>query len=293
MTARRKRCLLGLACAGLLLARPSPTRALFGVGDIVFDPTNTAQTINVLHAAQQQLDRLGSLLGVSTGQLDQLVNLATALGNALESGPFRLPLPPSQLEQLVRGIPGLENADLGALFDANGLLDAFMGVPLDQWVQAVENPDSFYRDMLANPALERLGSSAGLAPPAIAYAQWFAARSPEDQRNLGAGAAADISNLLADDWLGSARQRRVNLDGLAAASGDAGSRAGKAQTLADQGHAQAQLSADTNAILLESAAQNAGATEAAVRAAGVQTMMLRDEGDIRRNAEEMRLDAPP
>lgn len=284
---------LRLSLLALPLARPAPTRALFGAGDIVFDPANTAQTINVLHEAQQQLDMLGSLLGVSTRQFDQLVDLATALGNAAEGASYRLPATPEQLGQLVRSIPGLEAADLGALLDPNGLLDAFMGVPVGQWAQAVENPNSFYRNILVDPALERLGASAGLGSQAIAYAQWYAARSPEDRNNLGAGASADFSSLLADDWLGGARQRRVNLEGLAAASSSASGQAAGAQTLVDQQHAQAQLSAQTNAILLESAVQSADATEVAARAAGAQNEILRTQGEIRRNAGEMQLDAPP
>jgi hypothetical protein len=283
----------GPAALALLLALPAPARALFGVGDIVFDPTNTAQTINVLHETQQEFDRLGSILGVSTQQFDQLVQLAAALGNALETSPYGLGMTQAQLEQVVRSVPGLGSADLGALFNANGLLDAFMGMPPAQWTQAVENPTGYYRGILVNPAIERLGQSAGLSQPAIAYAQWFAARSPEDQASLGTAAASDFSRLLAGDWLGNARQRRVNLEGLAASSQGAGSLAGRAQTLLDQQHAQAQLSASTNAILLETAAQNADAAEVSVRAAGAQSGILAEEGDARRDAGEMRLDAPP
>jgi hypothetical protein len=168
-----------------------------------------------------------------------------------------------------------------------------MGVPLEQWAQAVESPNDYYRTVLVNPAIERLGLSAGLSEPAVSYAQWFAARSPEEQGSLGAAAAADLSGLLAGDWLGGARQRRVNLEGLAASSQDAGDKAGSAQTLVDQQHAQTQLSAATNAILLESAAQNAGAAEVSVRAAGAQNRILEEQGETQRDAGEMRLDAPP
>jgi hypothetical protein len=293
MMPRGKRLLPRLLALALVLARPLSSRALFGVGDIVFDPDNTAQTINVLHEAQQQLDRLGSLLGVSTQQFDQLVQLTTALGNAAETTPYRLAIPLGQLQRTVRSIPGLETADLGALLNPNGLLDAFMGVPLEQWAQAVENPSAYYRTILIDPALERLGASAGLAQPSIAYAQWYAGRSLEDQGNLGTGASADIANLLEGDWLGGARQRRVNLDGLAAANQSANNQASQAQTLVDQNHAQTQLSADTNSILLESAVQNTNAAEVSVRAAGAQNQILRDEDEMRRNADEMRLDAAP
>jgi hypothetical protein len=267
--------------------------ALFGAGDVVFDPENTAQTINVLHAAQQQIDRLGTLLGVSTKQFDQLVALATAIGNASEASAFGAGPSPRQLQDTVRSTPGLQDADLGALFDTNGLLDAFMGVPPAQWAQLVGNPYAWYRSVLVNPALARMGAPADAARPASAYAAWYGSRSAEDQANLGARSAADFSSLLSDEWLGDGWQRRVSLQGLAAGARDAGARAGQAQTLADQQHAAALLGAGTNSILLESAAQNAGAHEAMVQAAAAQNELLRDADETRRDATVMTLDMPP
>jgi hypothetical protein len=270
---------------------PGSAHALLGVGDIVYDPTATAEAINLLHQAQQEFDRLGSLLGVSTRQYDQLLSLATALGNAAEAAPFSSPASPAQLQTTVRALPGLSTADLGALFNSSGILDAFMGVPPDRWTQAVENPNGYYRAILVDPAIARVGTAAGLPSPAIAYAQWYAARSPEDQLNLGAHASADLAAMLASDWLGEARNRRVNLQALAAENQGAGTQAGRAQTLADQQQAQTRLSTGTNAILLESAVQNAEAGETTVRALHAQNQILQAEGESRRNAEEMQLDA--
>ena len=284
---------IGRILIALALAWPSLAHAIFGVGDIVFDPNNTAQTINLLHEAQQQFDRLGSILGVSTQQFDQLVSLTSAIGNSAEAAPFLQPLSPLQLQNIVRAIPGLQDASLDALFNVNGQLDAFMGVPLDQWTEAVENPGNYYRSILVNPAIARVGVSSGMTQPAIAYAQWYAQRSPEDRYNLGARASVDFSNLMTGDWLQNSKQRRINLQGLAAGGQDAQAKAAQARTVADQQHAQAQLSANTNAILLESAAQNTGANEATVRAVTAQSRLLQDENEARRNGEELRLDAPP
>jgi hypothetical protein len=280
-------CLVALAW----LAWPAAVRAILGVGDIVYDPTATAEAINLLHQAQQEFDRLGSLLGVSTRQYDQLLGLASAVGNAAESAPYAVATSPAQMQAAVRALPGLQAADLDALFNASGVLDAFMGVPPDQWTQAVENPNGYYRSILVDPAIARVGAAAGLSSPAIAYAQWYAARSPEDQLNLGARASADLSAVLAADWLDQARARRVNLQALAAESQGAGAQASRAQTLADQQHAQARLSTGTNAILLESAVQNAAAGETTVRALHTQNQLLQAEGESRRNAEEMQLDS--
>jgi hypothetical protein len=285
----KPRPLLALAA----LAWPLTAHAIFGIGDVVYDPAAVAQAINLVQQARQQYDRLGSLLGVSTRQFDQLVTLTAAVGNGGESAGFARAQSPAQLQQAVQAIPGLENADLGALLNANGLLDAFLGVPVNSWVQAVENPNAYYREILVDPAIARVGASAGAPAPAIAYAQWYAALSAEDQRNLGTRAAADFSNLLAGDWLQDAKPRRVNLEALAAASQGASTQASQAQTLADQQHAQARLSAGTNAILLESAAQSTNAAEAGVRALHAQGQLLQDQGEARRNAEEMQLDAAP
>lgn len=280
---------LGSAALGALLALgcAPPGRAAFGFGDVVYDPANTAQTINLLRQAQQEYDLLGTLLGVSTRQFDRLLQLASAVGQA---GGFASALSPAELQAVVRSVPGLQGADLGALFDANGLLDAFLGVPLDQWALAVEQPTAFFRDILVDPAIARIGAAAGLSSPSIAYAQWYAALSPEDRANLGPRAAADLSDLMAGAWLEGAKTRRVNFEGLAAASQAAGNLAQQAGTVLDGQRAQAQLGSASNAILLEAAAQGAAASETVVRALQAQNQLLRDEGDGLRDAEEMRLD---
>jgi len=282
-----------LAAAGLALAWPMRSRAIFGIGDIVFDPANVQQTINVLQASQQQIDRLGSILGVSTRQFDQLVRLATAIGNSGEANPFGRPLSQDQLRSLVQATPGLENAQPGSLFNTTGQLDAFLGVPIDLWTLAVENPTAFYRDVLTAPAMARVGASSGNTPAAAAYAQWYSSRGPEDRSNLGGRAAVDVANLLAADWLKDSMQRRVNLQGLSAKAQAAEQDSGRAQTLADQARTQAQLAATANQVLLESAAQAAGAEETALRAAGAQSQLALEQNDARRDAAEMALDTPP
>jgi hypothetical protein len=281
------------AMALLAVAWPLKSRALFGVGDIVFDPASVEQTINVLRAAQQQLDQLGSILGVSTRQFDQLVGLAAAIGNSAESGSFGKVFSPDQLHALVQAVPGLEEAQLGALFDTTGQLDAFLGVPVDQWVLAVENPTAFYRDILTAPAIARVGSSAGLTPEAVAYAQWYSSRGPEDRANLGGRAAVDVAHLLAADWLSDSKQRRVNLQALSAKAQAAENDSGQAQTVADVAHTQARIAATANQVLLESAAQAADAQEAALRAAGAQSELMLEQNDARRDAAEIQLNMPP
>ena len=285
--------LFRLLLALLALAHPVVSWALFGVGDVVFDPENVAQTINVLKAAQQQIDQLGSLLGVSTQQFDQLLGLSNAIGNAAESSSYASSATPAQLQISLNSIPGLENASLNALFNANGQLDIFMGVPPAQWTQSVQTPTDYYRNILINPAIDRIGGSVGMSNDEVAYTQWYAARSSEDQHNLATRAAVDLSDLLANDWLQDTQQRRVNLQGLSSANSSAGTKATQAQTLSDQQHAQAQLSGNTNAILLESAAQNANASEAAVRAAHAQTQLLQDRNDTQRAQDILRSDFEP
>jgi hypothetical protein len=282
-----------LAAAALALAWPLKSRALFGAGDIVFDPASVAQTINVLHTAQQEFDRLGSILGISTRQLDQLVGLAAAMGNPAESGSFGRVLSPDELRVLVQANPGLQNAQIGSLFDTTGQLDAFLGVPLDQWALAIESPTAFYRQILTDPAIARVGGSAGMTPASVAYAQWYSSRAPEDQANLGGRAAVDVAHLLEADWLNDSKQRRISLQALSAKAQAAESSSGSAQTLADVAHTQAQIAATTNHVLLESAAQAAGAQETALRAAGAQSELMLEQNDARRDAAQMQLNMPP
>ncbi|HVW22055.1 MAG TPA: hypothetical protein VHC86_12645 [Opitutaceae bacterium] len=277
------------ALAALLaLAWAAPARAVLGVGDIVFDPENTAQTINVLRQAQQQFDRLGSLLGVSTRQLDQLLSLAAALGDPAEAAAFSRAATPAELQAAVRAVPGLAAADLSTLFNPQGWLDAFLGLPPAQWDLAVGRPNAIAGGLWAADGAERAGS----AEPAD-YAQWYSGRAPEDQYNLARRAAADLSGLLAGAWLQRGRERRVRLEALAAAAAADRDRAGRAQTSADQQRARAQLAARANDILLQSSAEAAETAEAQVRAAQAQAGLLREAAEARRDAEEMALDAPP
>jgi hypothetical protein len=233
------------------------------------------------------------MMGVSTRQLDQLLQLALTIGNRGEAEAFLATPSSLQLEALVRSNPGLETANLAGLFNTTNQLDAFIGLSLDQWIQSVENPQTYYRDLLIVPAIARIGASYDLSSPAISYLQWYTTRTSEDRNNLTAAAPADLAHLLSSDWLGRARERRLNIQGLAAASQDAQSKAAQAQTLADQAHVHAQLQSNTNAILLETAAQAVDAQEAAVRAADSQNLLIQEASETQRNSAEIRLDLPP
>ena len=288
----KTRRLLHISLVVLLLARPVPTWAIFGVGDIVYDPMNTAETINVLRQAQEQLQRLGSLLGVSTQQLDELLDLTTAIGNAAQAIPYARALTPTQIQGIINSIPGLQGEDLNSLFNPLGQLDIFMGVPLDQWIKIIEKPNEYFRTILVNEAVQRVGAAVGLKDPEIAYVQWYAARAATDQYNLSVRAAVDLSNLLTDRWLENTKQRRVNLQALSAANTEAQTKAAEAETLIEQQHAQAHLNANTNAILLEGAAQTADANEATVRAVHAQNQLLEAQNEAQRNADALRLNTP-
>src|SRR5580700_3871651 len=119
--------------AAAAMAWPAAARALFGVGDVVYDPANTAETINVLRQTEQEFDRLGSLLGVSTGQLDQLLLLAAAIGNSGEASAWASPPSLDLLAAKLRALSGLEDSDLEALFNSAGMLDAFLGLSPSEW----------------------------------------------------------------------------------------------------------------------------------------------------------------
>jgi len=257
----------------VFLMLPNRSYALFGVGDIVYDPTSVAQIINVVNQAKQQYDRLGSMLGVSTRQLDQLVALATALGNPAEAAAFSRAATPGELQALVQAIPGLESASINQLLRPDGTLDVFLGLTVANWAAAIENPETYYRQALLQAAAARLGNdlttTATATTPstltAANYTQWLSGKSAEDQLNLAPRSTADLAGVMT---------------------------AAQAQTLSDQTNAHAKLSVRTNQILLETATQTAAAQEATLRAVGAQHTLLGAEYDARRDTAEMMLDGP-
>jgi hypothetical protein len=277
--------------AGLLA--PPRIYALFGVGDIVYDPTSVAQMIDLVNQAKQQYDRLGSLLGVSTHQLDQLVLLAGALGNPTEAAAFTRASTPAELQGMVQTVPGLETATVDQLFRPDGTLDAFLGLPVATWIAAIENPQKYFRAALIQPASARVAEAIGLPGLSAArYSQWYGTLSAEDQLNLAPRAAADLAGLMGADWMEGARGRRTNLQTLAIGNQSDAQSASQALTLSDQAGAHAKLAVRSNQILLETAAQAAAAQEATLRAVGAQHALLNADRDERRDAAEMLLDGP-
>jgi hypothetical protein len=138
-------------------------------------------------------------------------------------------------------------------------------------------------------AAERSGNSTG-SVDSTRYGQWLAAQTPENVANLGSRGIADLSALLGSGWLGQAKTRRQNLQALATGAKSAENLAAAAQTVSDAENAHAQLTAQTNRILLEAAAQTAGAEDAAVRSGTAQTQLLQSAAEERRDAAEIQLD---
>jgi hypothetical protein len=248
--------------------------AIFGAGDLVYDPANVAQTINVVKAAQSQLDKLGSILGISTNQLDMLTNLVSYIGNSSNLRSVNHILNQQELLDLFSSDPNYKNSNLNALLNSNGILDAFLGMSMDQWILAIENPTDFYRKALINPAINRLGSTSGLSNPTITYTQWYATQTPDDKINLNFKIQNDINDLMNSDWLGESKTRIINLQELATRSKSALNNATNATTLADQQRSQGQLESINNDILIESAAQNASGQQAVLRTSALNNKNL-------------------
>jgi len=281
---------LRLLALAALCVWPLRSRALFGVGDIVFDPESVAQAINLVKQAQQAYDRLGSLLGVSTQQFDQLLQLNLALGNSAESAAFAQAATPAQLQALIQGIPGLEQAQVSTLFRPDGQLDVFLGLPVSTWAADDETPDRFYQQVATIAAAGRSGTVSTTPLTGSTYAQWWATRSAEDQRNLAPQAATDLAAVMSSEWLQNARTRRTNFQTLSAGNLSDAQSAGSAQTLADQAKTQAKLSVRTNQILLEQATQAVAAQEATLRTVSAQQTLTETEQEERRNAAALQLD---
>jgi len=269
----------------IFLTYESNTYAIFGAGDLVYDPANVAQTINVVKAAQSQLDKLGSLLGISTSQLDMLTNLTKFVGNSSNLQSTNHILTQNELYDIFKSDPAFQNGNLTALVNTYGILDAFLGISMDQWTLAIESPMNYYRKALINPAINRLGSSSGLTQPTIDYTKWYADQTSEDKVNLNIKVQNDITDLMNSDWLAESKTRIINLQELAARSKSALNSATNATNLADQQRSQGQLQSINNDIMIESAAQSASSQQALLRTSSQQNKNLQQMINDKRDAD--------
>jgi len=260
---------------------------IFGAGDIVYDPANVTQTINVLKATESQLDKLGSLLGISTSQLDMLTNLAISIGQSSNTRNINPILSQEQLSNTLSSNNGYSNSNLNALMNSNGVLDAFLGMSLDQWTQIFENPLNYYRNVMINPAINRIGYDSNLSQPTVAYAQWYANQSPEDRANLSIKFENDINELLNSDWLEETKTRKINLQELAIQSKSAQDNSTNATNLSDQQRSQNQLNSINNEILIESATQASAAQDAILRTASLENENLQNIINTKRDSTEV------
>ncbi len=263
--------------------------AIFGAGDVVYDPANVAQTINVVKAAQSQLDRLGSLLGISTNQLDTLTNLTKSFGDSSNLNRINHILTPKDLSDILNTNPAYHNYNLNTLVDINGILDAFLGISFDGWIEAIENPLNFYSASLINPAISRIGASTGIPNPTIAYTQWYATQTINDKANLNLKMQNDITDLMNTDWFSESKTRKINLQELATRSKYAENNSANATTLTDQQRSQGQLGSINNEILIETAAQTVAAQEAVLRTTALENKNLQQIINSERNIAEIEL----
>jgi len=107
MKSKSVKAIVILALITLVFA--APARAIFGLGDVVFDPTNYAQAIRSFIQLQQQYAQLVQIYQQSRQQYEQLIWMAKrsrstcrrATGQSLPPGP--IPPPATPTEQPVAG----------------------------------------------------------------------------------------------------------------------------------------------------------------------------------------------
>ncbi len=280
-----------LFLAGFLF--PLRAFAIFGIGDIVFDPANYAQIISVVNQLQNHGQILGQVLGVDTEQLNQLTTIRDVLGTAQRLQNFPRNPSPSDVLGLLRQTPGFENlglGDLSKLFNSSGVLDVFMGQPASQWKETVSDPMAHFGNALYGDAVNRLGGDLGLTTAETQFVGWMARMDPGERTANRLNIAENAADLILNRWLQATEQRQKAKAELAARIGADNAAAGQAQSVNEQMAAQTRQLTTNNNILLNNAnevtkAHEVERVQAQSEIEVLKEQLLRDE--LRRKVDRL------
>jgi hypothetical protein len=174
-------------------------QGLHAQGVLTFDIQSFLQQIALKTIGQSQISSLGQLLGVNNQQLSAAKEIYSVLGDNSASALANFNL--NDLQTVLKGVPGLENANLAALFPA-GVGGAFLGLSLDDWKNTIGNPSSLFATQMAHMAVGDITQQAGMPPDEGAFLGYLATPGnllAKNQANL----ALSVSRLLTSHLLGS------------------------------------------------------------------------------------------
>lgn len=272
----------------------SPVIALFGVGDIVFDPQNFSQTVKIVAQYEQQLQKLATIIGIETGQLETVTAVQKAIGNASDFANF--PRNPSSNDVLgfMRKVPGLEGAglgDVGKLFNSAGVLDLFMGTSVQDWKRMVQDPSDYFGNTLMNRATERIGGELGMNQSEIGFSKWVGQMDDSQRRSNRSNIASAAADYMLERWYKSAKDREAARQEQAARNAAIKETADKASTQNEMLAAQSALMNETNNILLKSAAESSQARDNIITQAqrdNERSTLEQDRESLRRAMERVK-----
>ena len=179
-----KRSLYLLVIVTILL--PCRSFALFGVGDIVFDPTAFVQLVQTYGNEVSQLEQLGSMVGLNTQQLGTLNAINSAVG-VVSGNVSPNTITGNQLAALSQGLGIDANGALSTVFQNSGpfagALDVFMGMNMDTFRNTQSAPWHALETWAVNQSLGELGASVGLNSNEVAFTEHIASMDPATRQH--------------------------------------------------------------------------------------------------------------
>lgn len=275
----------------VLLAVVAPVRsfALFGVGDIVFDPTAYSQLLQTYAQGEAQLNALGSVVGLSQEQLGSLKNINTAIGVA-KPGLNPKDLTAGQIAALSQGLGVDVSGALALVYKKDGpmagALDVFMGTTLDSFRSERATPWTAFANFSSQSALSALGTAAGLNSAEIEFARTLARMSAGERRANSAAISRGLSALASARYAASGERRRLAIQAEADLSQQAATRAAQATNVNENAAAHNELLA-SQARLQTLAAQHENEASEALFQQGESMQASMTELDARRARDEL------
>jgi hypothetical protein len=272
----------------LALALPGRVFAIFGIGDIVFDPSAYVQLIQAYEQGGMQLSTLGNIVGLNTQQLDTLKTINTAVGIVNGSiDPKQLTM--GQLASLSQGLGVDASGAISQIYQSAGpfagALDVFMGTSIDSFRSLQSAPWSAYANFSIDTSLGSIGVSVGMGDDEVQYTKTVgkmdAATRAQNRSQISSGLASLSSSRYSKD----AERRRLAIQAEANLSHQAATRASSATTLNETAAAGNELAA-SRARLEAIAASNANQANESLVIQGDNTNALLQEMNDRRARED-------
>jgi hypothetical protein len=275
-----------ISTLALTLVLSTKAFALFGVGDIVFDPTAFGQLLQQYAQEGQQLNTLGNIFGINTAQLTSLSGIQASLGVSLgdgNSGALSL----SSLSSVAQGL-GIDPSTINSLYQQTGplagSLDVFMGTSLNSFM-GTQSPIQNFSNWATNQSMGALGISVGLGDPSIQLATTVGNMPPDQQVANQSAIAGTIANLQSQSFNSGATSRRTAIQTESNIAAQAQQKSDKATTLNEQAAAGSAIAASNARLQALSATQQNQANETLIAQTSAQNTVLTDM-QARRAREE-------